>query len=71
MAVFRLSLGPRTPFCDLLLRFPSPSHTRPYISWNSLASLHADRLPATPYCGPARFLADLPSSSSTGASVVL
>lgn len=33
-------------------------------------TLHADCPPATLHCGPARFLADLPSLLSTGASVI-
>ncbi|CAI7573447.1 unnamed protein product [Penicillium manginii] len=59
------------PCYDFTARFASP------IALASIANdpcyppiLHADRPPATLHCGPARFLADLPSLLSTGASVI-
>ena len=50
------------------------SHRRPNdcvrASQTNPIPLHADHSPATPYCGPARFLVDLPSLFSAGASSV-
>ncbi|KAJ5180436.1 hypothetical protein N7492_003646 [Penicillium capsulatum] len=69
IAVF---IGLRSPFLDLPPRFlrHRASHKCEDPAQVSLAPPDANQPPAILFCDPARFLAELPSPSSAGASVL-